>query len=72
MEGEGAKENLEEFCDHVFRTFDRDRNGFIDFKEFLLAIHVTSSGTPEDKLNWAFRYGCCGLSTNLRKSLTFI
>merc|ERR1719318_756425 len=46
--------NAKEFCDHVFRTFDRDQNGFIDFKEFLLAIHVTSSGTPEDKLNWAF------------------
>jgi Ca2+-binding EF-hand superfamily protein len=44
-----------EFCDHVFRTFDSDKNGFIDFKEFLLAIDVTSSGTPEEKLNWAFR-----------------
>ncbi|OXA63639.1 Neuronal calcium sensor 2 [Folsomia candida] len=47
--------NAEEFCDHVFRTFDLDQNGFIDFKEFLLAIDVTSSGTPEEKLKWAFR-----------------
>ena len=23
--------NAEEFCDHVFRTFDMDKNGFIDF-----------------------------------------
>ena len=45
-----------QFCDHVFRTFDTDRNGFIDFKEFLLAIDVTSSGTPEEKLSWAFKY----------------
>merc|ERR1711990_103524 len=43
-----------EFCDHVFRTFDSDKNGFVDFKEFLLAIDVTSSGSPEEKLNWAF------------------
>ena len=25
--------NAKEFCQHVFRTFDKDRNGYIDFKE---------------------------------------
>uniref|UniRef100_A0A182K1V3 EF-hand domain-containing protein n=1 Tax=Anopheles christyi TaxID=43041 RepID=A0A182K1V3_9DIPT len=25
--------NAEEFCDHVFRTFDMDKNGYIDFKK---------------------------------------
>ena len=38
-----------------FRTFDRDKNNFIDFKEFLLAIDVTSGGSPKEKLQWAFR-----------------
>jgi len=46
--------NAKEFCDHVFRTFDSDNNGVIDFKEFLLAIDVTSKGTPAQKLQWAF------------------
>lgn len=27
----------------------------IHLQEFLLAIDVTSSGTPEEKLKWAFR-----------------
>ena len=39
----------------IYRTFDTDKNGSIDFKEFLLAIDVTSNGCPEEKLNWAFR-----------------
>ena len=39
-----------------FRTFDRDKNNFIDFKEFLLAIDVTSGGSPKEKLQWAFRW----------------
>ena len=44
-----------EFCEHVFRGFDIDKNGIIDFKEFLLAIYVTASGSPEEKLTCAFR-----------------
>ena len=60
--------NAREFCDHVFRTFDSDKNGFIDFKEFLLAINVTSNGNPEEKLNWAFRFNISLLMTFVLQS----
>lgn len=39
-----ADDNNDDFpCSHV------------SLQEFLLAIDVTSSGTPEEKLKWAFR-----------------
>ena len=44
--------NTEEFVDHIFRTFDTDNNGTIDFTEFLLAVHMTSTDKAEDKLKW--------------------
>lgn len=47
--------NADQFCDYVFRCFDIDRNGLIDFKEFMLAIGITSGGSAEEKLKWVFR-----------------
>merc|ERR1719186_1078976 len=43
------------FVDQIFRIFDKDGNGSIDFKEFMIATDMTTSGSPEEKLRWAFK-----------------
>ncbi|XP_023335010.1 neuronal calcium sensor 2 isoform X2 [Eurytemora carolleeae] len=45
----------EQFLDQLFRIFDKDGDGSIDFKEFMIATDMTSRGDPEEKLRWAFR-----------------
>jgi len=47
--------NAQLFVDQIFRIFDKDGNGSIDFKEFMMATDMTASGSPEEKLRWAFK-----------------
>ena len=45
----------DQFCEHVFRTFNTSKSGELSFNEFLIAVHVTAQGSREEKLRWTFR-----------------
>ena len=38
------KEQLDKISEYIFKAFDKDRNGFISFNEFMIAYSLTTEG----------------------------
>ena len=48
--------NASKLESHIFRIYDPDGDGTIDFKEFMVVLYTITNGTPEDKLRNIFRH----------------
>ncbi|CAF0815432.1 unnamed protein product [Rotaria sordida] len=55
-------ERVDNMCDHVFRAFDVDGNGYVEFGEFLLGFAICSRGDLRSRLDYAFE--CYDLDSN--------
>ena len=51
---EALGDQVDFLSDSIFRVFDEDNSGTMDFSEYMLAINATSLDSPEDKLKWMF------------------
>ena len=49
------KEDASKMEKHVFRIYDTNNDGYVDFVEFMVVFFILSDGAPEDVLTKIFR-----------------
>ncbi|XP_076011730.1 guanylate cyclase activator 1g [Genypterus blacodes] len=50
-----SSEEESAYMENVFRSFDTNKDGKIDFMEYVAALHLVLRGKLEDKLKWSFK-----------------
>ena len=51
-----TKSSRKKLRSHLWRIYDLNMDGVVDFKEFMIALQVMSSGSPEENLRQIFRF----------------
>ena len=49
------KAKTRKISEHVFRMYDTNADGHVDFKEFIVALEIFRNGSPEENLKQLFR-----------------
>ncbi|XP_077155657.1 guanylyl cyclase-activating protein 3 [Ranitomeya variabilis] len=70
---QGMNPEANRYIEQVFSTFDMNKDGFIDFLEFIAAINLVLRGKIDQKLKWYFKlYDADGNGSVDRKELLSI
>lgn len=44
------------FATQMFHKFDLDGDGMVSFRDFMIALHMTSKQPAKEKIDWAFDF----------------
>ncbi|XP_019749494.1 guanylyl cyclase inhibitory protein [Hippocampus comes] len=44
-----------EYAEQIFRTLDKNQDGLVDFREYVMAISLLVEGSAVERLRWSFK-----------------
>ena len=48
--------DVDAFSDYIFQAFDNNRDGVLNYKEFIVGLSLTTKCDLDEKLHWAFNF----------------